>query len=392
MIQLTQYGFAEEYQHLYDIAYRYCREKLYPLNQKMDEESWFPEDIYRSMGRDGLLGMVVPEEYGGPGGDVLAQCIVTEVMSYWCHSMGASWMASENLCFDNVSKNGSEEQKRKYLPGFADGSIIGAMGMTEPGAGSDALGSMRTTAKRVGDKYILNGRKMFITNGPVADLVLVYAKTEPDKGNHGISAFLVEKDFPGYSVAQKLDKMGWRGSPTGELVFEDCVVPVENLMGEENDGLSVMMSGLNAERAVVSFHALGVAQRALDLSVEYARTREQFNRPIGNFQLVQAMLADMYVEVETIRALIYQNVLQLFSDDTHKTMSFGEVQKRCAAAVLHAGRAAMSVLDKAVQVHGGLGFVSESEVNQLYRCGKILEIGAGTVQVRQMIVGKELVK
>ena len=388
---LSSYGFADEYQQVYDSVYRFSREELHPLNDRMDREDWFPEQRFRSLAEVGLLGLTVPEEFGGQGLDFLAQCVAAEAMAYWSHGLCAAWLSSENICVHNIVRNGSAEQKRKYLPRFCDGTAIGAMGMTEPGAGSDALGSMKMTAVRQGDKFVLNGRKMFISNAPVADIAVVYARTDPAQGHRGISAFIVERDFPGFSSAQKLDKMGWRGSPTGELIFNDCETPVENLIGGENNGAAVIMSGLNVERLVLGFYCLGVAQRALDLSIEYARTREQFGQPIGNFQLVQAMLADMYTDVETMRSLTYQSAIQLHAEDK-EGVSRGELRKRCAAVFLHTGRACMRVLDNGVQVHGGMGFMRETEINQLYRCGKLLEIGGGTAQIRQLIIGGELVK
>ena len=391
MVRLSSYGFADEYQQIYDMVYRYSREELRPLNDKMDKDDWFPEDRYRSLAAVGLLGLTVPKEFGGQGLDFLAQCVAGEAMAYWSHSFCAAWLSSENICVHNIVRNGDGGQKQKYLSRFCDGTAIGAMGMTEPGAGSDALGSMRTAAVKEGDKYILNGRKMFISNAPVADIAVVYARTELEQGHHGISAFIVEKDFPGFGAAQKLDKMGWRGSPTGELVFTDCEVPAENLMGGENRGVAVMMSGLNVERLILSFYNLGIAQRALDLAVEYARTREQFGQPIGSFQLVQALLSDMYTDVETMRAFTYQTARQLFATDK-QGFSHGELRQRCAAVFLHTGRAAMRVLDNGVQIHGGMGFIRETEINQLYRCGKLMEIGGGTVQIRQLIIGAELVK
>ena len=391
MIKLSSYGFADEYQQVFDTVYRFSREELHPLNDRMDRDDWFPEERFRSLAEIGLLGLTVPEKFGGQGLDFLAQCVAAEAMAYWSHSFCAAWLSSENICVHNIVRNGNTEQKRNYLSRFCDGSAIGAMGMTEPGAGSDALGSMKSAAVRQGDKFILNGRKMFISNAPVADIAVVYARTDPEQGHHGISAFIVERDFPGFSSAQKLDKMGWRGSPTGELIFADCEVPEENLMGGENRGVAVMMSGLNVERLVLGFYNLGVAQRALDISIEYARSREQFGRPIGNFQLVQAMLADMYTDVETMRCFTYQTARQLFAEDK-EGFSQGELQKRCAAVFLHTGRACMRVLDNGVQVHGGMGFMRETEINQLYRCGKLLEIGGGTVQIRQLIIGGELVK
>jgi len=386
---LQQFGFEPEYQSIYDMAYRYAREELFSLCERMDKEDWFPEDAYRSLGEHGLLGTTVPEEYGGAGLDVLAQCFICEAMSYWNHTFSASVLASENLCINNLVRNANEDQKRTYLPRFCDGSAIGALGMTEPGAGSDALGSMATTARRDGDDYVLNGRKLFITNGPVADVLLVYAKTDLERKQHGISAFIVENTFNGFNVAQKLDKMGWRGSPTGELVFDDCRVPAGNMVGEENSGHIIMMSGLDIERVIAAFYSLGLAQRALDLAVEYSTVRKQFGKAIGNFQMIQAMLADMYTDVETIRALTYQlgrEIVDLESGEGGR----GAVHKRSAAALLHAGRATMRVLDGAVQIHGGMGFMNETEANRLYRSGKVMEIGAGTNQVRQIIIAREL--
>ena len=388
---LASCGFDEEYQAVYDMAYRYARDELYNLAPRMDKEDWFPEAQFRALAQQGLLGATIPNEYGGAGLDVLAQCFISEAVAYWNHGLSASILASDNLCVHNLVRNANTEQKQRYLPRFADGRAIGALGMTEPGAGSDALGSMATIARRDGDDYVLNGRKMFITNGPVADVLLVYAKTAPDKKQHGISAFIVESRFAGFRVAQKLDKMGWRGSPTGELVFDECRVPAANLLGRENEGVGIMMSGLDIERVIGAFYAVGLAQRALDLAVEYATYRKQFNRAIGEFQLVQGMLADMYTEVEAMRALTYQvgrEVCGLEAGEGGR----GVVHKRSAAAVYYAGRACMRILDNAVQIHGGMGFMNESEVNRLYRSGKVMEIGAGTNQVRQIIIAGELLK
>jgi len=388
---LQAFGFAAEHQAIYDMAYRYAGDKLYGLCARMDKEDWFPEEEFRALGALGLLGMTVPAAYGGAELDVLSQCFVCEAVSYWNHAFAASMLASDNLCVNNLVRNANAEQKSTYLPRFCDGRAIGALGMTEPGAGSDALGSMATTARRDGDDYVLNGRKLFITNGPVADVLLVYAKTAPERKQHGISAFIVESTFKGFRVAQKLDKMGWRGSPTGELVFDDCRVPAANLVGRENEAVGIMMSGLDFERVIGAFYAVGLAQRALDLAVEYATMRKQFGRAIGEFQMVQAMLADMYAEVESMRALTYQvgrEIAQLGEGGGGR----GAIHKRSAAAVLHAGRACSRVLDQAVQIHGGMGFMNETEVNRLYRSGKVMEIGAGTNQVRQLIIAGELLK
>ncbi len=264
-------------------------------------------------------------------------------------------------------------------------------GLTEPGAGSDALGSMATTARKVGDKYILNGRKIYITNGPIADVLLVYAKTAPEKGAHGISAFIVEKDFKGFSVAQKLIKMGFRGSQTGELVFDDCEVPAENLVGKENDGVSIVMSGLDLERAVISPICVGMAERALELTIQYAKDRKQFGKPIAEFQMIQSKIADMYVWVEAMKALNFK-VLAEANDLEVGGGGRGMIHAQTAASIMYTANMLNRVLDEAVQVHGGLGYMWESEINRLYRGNKLLEIGAGTTEVRKMIIARELLK
>ncbi|MEW5008081.1 MAG: acyl-CoA dehydrogenase family protein [Cycloclasticus sp.] len=391
MVNLEQYGFTQEHQQVYDMVYKYSRDELYPLSEKMDNDDWFPEAQFRKMSEVGILGLTVPEEYGGPGMDLFSQAFACEAMSIWNHTMAGNYLASDNLCINNILRNASEELKQKYLPGFCDGSYIGALGLTEPGAGSDALGSMATTARLDGDHYVLNGRKMFITNGPVADVLLVYAKTDPDKGAHGISAFIVEKDFPGFSVAQKLVKMGWRGSETGELVFDDCRVPVANMVGEKNNGVSIVMSGLNIERVVLSSHCIGIAERALEISIDYAKQRQQFKKPIATFQMVQAMIAEMYTDLELMRCMTYQ-LLKEVNELEQGGGGRGEIHMRTAAVALHAGRACMRILDNGVQIHGGMGFMWESEINRLYRTGKILEIGAGTNEVRKLIIAGELLK
>ena len=390
-LDLQSYGFTTEHQQAFDTTFRYAERELHPLLPCMDDEDWFPEEAFRKMSEVGLLGLTIPTEYGGAGMDLCSQFFAAEAVSYWNNSIAASWLASDNLCAHNILRNADEAQRRRYLPRLCDGSAIGALGLTEPGAGSDALGAMRTTARRDEDCFRLNGRKMFITNGPVADLLLVYAKTSPERGAHGISAFIVEKSFEGFSVAQKLDKMGWRGSPTGELVFDECRVPVENLVFGENRGVAVVMSGLDIERVMLCAYGLGLSQRAFDLALGYAREREQFGARIADFQMVQAMLADMYTDLETMRALSYQ-LLREVADLEVGGGGRGPTHMRSACAYLHAGRATMRILDQAVQIYGGMGFMRESEVNRLYRSGKVLEIGGGTNQIRQRIVAEELIK
>ena len=374
-----------------DQADRFARTELYGLSVRMDAEEWWPEDAFPKIGAQGLFGVTVPQEYGGAGLDLMAAGLVAQAFSRWNHAMALSCVAHDNLCLNNIYRNGNEAQRRKYLPDLCAGRTIGALGLTEPGAGSDALGSMRTTARREGDFYVLNGGKLYITNGPVADVLLVYAKTDRERGVHGVSAFIVEKRFPGFRVAQKLEKMGYRGSQTAELVFEDCRVPAENLVGVENRGVSVVMSGLDLERAMISPICLGIGERALELSLDYAKTRQQFGKPIGSFQMVQSMLADMYVQIETMRAFTYRTLAAAASLEAGEG-GRGDIHKLTAASVMYAADAVHSVLDKAVQIHGGSGYIWESEINRLYRSIKLLEIGAGTTEVRKMIIAGELLK
>jgi len=384
-------GLSDLEQEVLDQADRFARAELYPLAARMDDEEWWPQDAFKSMGAKGYFGITVPAELGGSGLDLFTSGLVAQAFSRWNHALALSWVAHENLCLHNILRNANDEQKQRFLPGLSDGSLIGALGLTEPGAGSDALGSMRTTARREGNHYILNGTKIYITNGPVADVLLVYAKTDREKGAHGISAFIVEKGMPGFRVAQKLKKMGFRGSQTGELVFDECKVPSANLVGEENQGVKVVMSGLDLERSMISPLCLGIAERALELSVEYAKTRQQFGKPIGSFQMIQDKLAQMYVSVESMRVFTYQTLraANLLEADGGGR---GEIHKLTAASVMHAANSMNSVLDAAVQVHGGTGYIWESEINRLYRATKLLEIGAGTTEVRKLIISGELLR
>jgi isovaleryl-CoA dehydrogenase len=374
-----------------DQADRFARAELYSLSERMDAEEWWPEDAFRKIGDAGLFGVTIPEEYGGVGLDLMAAGLVLQGLGRWNHALALAWVAHDNLCANNIYRNGNEAQRRKYLPGLCSGQLIGALGLTEPGAGSDALGSMRTTARRDGDHYVLNGNKIYITNGPVADVLLVYAKTDKAKGAHGISAFIVEKEYAGFRVAQKLEKMGYRGSQTGELVFEDCRVPAENLVGVENRGVSIVMSGLDLERSMISPLCLGIAERALQLSIDYAQARRQFGKPIGSFQMVQSMLAEMYVAVEAMRTLTYRTLAAAAGMEIGGG-GRGDIHALTAASVMFAADSCHQVLDRAVQIHGGSGYIWESEINRLYRSIKLMEIGAGTTEVRKMIIAGELLK
>ena len=384
-------GLSTDEMEILTQADRFAQSELYPLAQKMDDEEWWPSDIFPKIGETGYFGITVPETYGGAGLDLMTSGLVLQAFSRWNHALGLSWVAHENLCLHNILRNANEDEKRKYLPGLCKGTLIGALGLTEPGAGSDALGSMRTTARRDGADYVLNGSKLYITNGPVADVLLVYAKTDRDKGAQGISAFIVEKDTPGFRVAQKLVKMGFRGSQTAELVFEDCRVPAQNLVGEENRGVRVVMSGLDLERSMISPICLGIAERALSLSLDYARQRKQFGRPISDFQMIQSKLADMYVWVESMRLFTYQT-LRAANTIGHDEGGRGDIHMITAAGVMYVAETLNKVLNEAVQVHGGTGYIWESEINRLYRAIKLLEIGAGTTEVRKMIISQELLR
>jgi isovaleryl-CoA dehydrogenase len=386
----TQFDLTADQRAVLDAADHYAQAELYPLAKRMDDEEWWPAEAFAALGQQGYLGITVPTTYGGAGLDLLSAGLVTQAFSRWNHAFGLSWLAHDNLCTHNLYRHASEAQRRRYLPGLCSGKLLGALALTEPGAGSDAIGSMRTSARREGDHYLLNGTKLFITNGPVADVLLTYAKTASELGTHGISAFIVErKQFPGVSVAQKLTKMGFRGSQTGELVFDNCRVPVENRLGSENGGLRVLMMGLDVERATIAAVCLGVAERALQLALEHAKTRKQFGRPIGDFEMIQAKLADMYVWTETMRTLIYR-VLSTCDAAGSEAGGRGLIHAQSAASVLYAAETMARVVSDAVQIHGGAGYIWESEINRLYRAIKLLEIGAGTSEIRRLIIAREL--
>ncbi|MCX8227712.1 MAG: acyl-CoA dehydrogenase family protein [Sulfitobacter sp.] len=378
-------------QALADQAYRFFQSEFHHLNAEMDDTDDLPASVFPKLGEMGYLGLNVSPEYGGAGLDFTSACVITEELSRANAAIGLSQVAHDNLCVNNIYRNANDELRRKYLPGLCEGKLIGALGLTEPGAGSDALGSMRTTARKDGGDYVLNGTKIYITNGPIADIVLVYAKTSPEKGAKGISAFIVEAGTPGFKVAQKLNKMGFRGSPTGELVFDECRVPVENMVGLPDTGVAITMSGLDLERAIVCFNAMGIARRALEISIDYAKTRQQFGKPIASFQMVQGMLADMYTEIEVARTLSFRTAAMCEGLE-EGAGGRGEIHKLTAAAVFKAAAATSFVLDRAVQIHGGAGYMRDTEVNRLYRTGRVLEVGAGTQEVRKLIISGELLK
>ena len=381
----------EDQQAILDAADLYSREQLLPLAPKMDEEEWWPDAEFRALGKAGYLGITVPTELGGANLDLFASGLVCQAMARWNYALSLSWIAHENLCMNNILRNGSPEQVEKWVPGLCDGSLIGCLGLTEPGAGSDALGSMATTAVRDGDEYVVNGSKLYITNGPVADICLLYVKTDMAKGAHGITALVVDMHSPGVTVAQKMIKMGFRGSQTAELVFEDCRVPVENVIGKENEGVKCVMSGLDLERATISPICVGMAERALDLSVAHAKERKQFGEPIANFQMIQSRLADMVALVETMKIYNY-HALAMLNDLAPGEGGRGPVHKIAATSVMYCANALNEVLDHASQIHGGVAYMWETEINRIYRGIKLLEIGAGTTEVRKMIIAQELLK
>ena len=378
-------------QALADQAYRFFQSEFHHLNAEMDDTDDLPASVFPKLGEMGYLGLNVSPEYGGAGLDFTSACVITEELSRANAAIGLSQVAHDNLCVNNIYRNANDELRRKFLPGLCEGKLIGALGLTEPGAGSDALGSMRTTARKDGGDYVLNGTKIYITNGPIADIVLVYAKTSPEKGAKGISAFIVEAGTPGFKVAQKLNKMGFRGSPTGELVFDECRVPVENMVGLPDTGVAITMSGLDLERAIVCFNAMGIARRALEISIDYAKTRQQFGKPIASFQMVQGMLADMYTEIEVARTLSFRTAAMCEGLE-EGAGGRGEIHKLTAAAVFKAAAAPSFVLERAGQIHGGAGYMRDTEVNRLYRTGRVLEVGAGTQEVRKLIISGELLK
>ena len=380
---------TDEQRMIRETVRKWAVNELGPLQEKIDEEDWFPPDFFKKCAEIGILGIPISEQYGGLGGDVLMQTLAIEEMSRICPALAMTYGAHSDLCANNIYKNASDALKEKYLPPLIRGEKIGALGLTEPNAGSDAM-SLRTRAEKKGDKYILNGTKMFITNGPVADTLLIYAKTAPERGAKGISAFIVEKEFPGFSVSRKLKKCGMRGSPTAELVFENCEVPAENLVGQENMGVAVMTSGLDVERIVLAGGSLGMAQQALDYSVRYAVEREQFGQPIANFQMIQQKLADMYCQTEAARLLVYRA-----ADLAQRSTRGGkgtELTKQAAAAILFAAETATWVCDQAIQIHGGYGYCLEFPVQKLWRDAKLYEIGAGTSEIRRLIIARELTR
>ncbi|HEX2519725.1 MAG TPA: isovaleryl-CoA dehydrogenase [Castellaniella sp.] len=371
---------------LRDAVREFAQSEIAPRAAEADRNDQFPMDLWRKFGDLGLLGVTVGEAYGGSGLGYLAHMIAVEEISRASASIALSYGAHSNLCVNQIHRNGTEAQKRKYLPGLISGDHVGALAMSEPGAGSDVV-SMRLRAEKRGDRYVLNGTKMWITNGPDADTLVVYAKTDPQARQHGITAFIVEKGFPGFSVAQKLDKLGMRGSHTGELVFRDCEVPEENVLGQVNGGVKVLMSGLDYERAVLAAGPLGIMQAVLDVVVPYVHERQQFGRSIGEFQLIQGKLADLYTTLQACRAYCYtvgKNLDRLGAEHAR------QVRKDCAGVILYCAEKATWMAGEGIQILGGNGYINDYPTGRLWRDAKLYEIGAGTSEIRRMLIGREL--
>jgi len=375
------FGLGETADALRDQVQRFASEQVAPIAQELDKTDRFPRELWPKMGELGLHGITVEEEYGGSGLGYLEHCVAMEEISRASAAVGLSYGAHSNLCVNQIRRNGSDAQKKKYLPKLISGDHIGALAMSEPGAGSDVV-SMTTRAEKKGDRYIVNGAKMWITNGPLAETLVVYAKTDPAAGPRGITAFIIEKGMKGFSTAQKLDKLGMRGSDTGELVFEDCEVPEENVLGDVGRGANVLMSGLDYERAVLAAGPLGIMQACFDVVMPYVHERKQFGQPIGSFQLVQGKIADMYTTMNASRAYVYA---------VAKACDRGETTREDAAgAILYASEKATQCALDAIQLLGGNGYINDYPTGRLLRDAKLYEIGAGTSEIRRMLIGREL--
>ena len=380
-IPTLDFGLGDEVDMLRDSVRSFAAERIAPIAAEIDRTDEFPRHLWPEMGALGLHGITVEEEYGGANMGYVAHCVAMEEVSRASASVGLSYGAHSNLCVNQIRRCGTEEQKRRYLPKLISGEHLGALAMSEPGAGSDVV-SMKLRAEKRGDRYVLNGTKMWITNAHYAETMVVYAKTDPSAGPKGITAFIVERGFKGFRPAQKLDKLGMRGSPTSELVFEDCEVPEENVLGALNGGVRVLMSGLDYERAVLAAGPLGILQACLDIVVPYVHERKQFGQAIGEFQLIQGKLADMYTTMNACRAYVYAVARAC---DAGKT-----TRKDAAGAILFAAEAATKAALDAIQILGGNGYINDNATGRLLRDAKLYEIGAGTSEIRRMLIGREL--
>ena len=383
-----QFDLGEDVDLLREAVRAFVEREIAPRAADIDRTDQFPMDLWRKLGELGVLGLTVPESLGGAGLGYLAHIVAMEEISRGSASVGLSYGAHSNLCVNQILRNGTDAQRAKYLPGLISGEKIGALAMSEPNAGSDVM-SMRLRADWKGDRWVLNGSKMWITNGPDADVLIIYAKNDFEAGARGVTAFLVEKDYPGFSVAQKLDKLGMRGSHTGELVFQDCEVPAENVLGGLGQGARVLMSGLDFERAVLSGGPLGIMQAAMDVVIPYIHERKQFGQPIGEFQLMQGKLADMYSTMMACRAYVYAVGRQC--DRTREgSVDVRSLRKDAAAAILYSAEKATWMAGEALQCLGGNGYINDMPTGRLWRDAKLYEIGAGTSEIRRMLIGREL--
>lgn len=375
------FGLGEEIEALRDMVHRFAQEKIAPRAAEIDETNTFPRDLWPEMGALGLHGITVPEEFGGAGMGYLAHVVAVEEISRASASVGLSYGAHSNLCINQIFRNGTDEQKKKFLPQLISGDHLGSLAMSESGSGSDVV-SMQLRAEKRNDRFLLNGTKMWITNAPTANTLVVYAKTDPDAGPKGITAFIIEKEMAGFSTAQKLDKLGMRGSDTCELVFEDCEVPYDNVLGEEGRGVNVLMSGLDYERIVLAGGPLGIMANAMDVAVPYVHERKQFGQPIGTFQLMQGKMADMYTTMNACRSYVYAVAQAADRGET--------TRKDAAGCILYAAEKATQVALEAIQTLGGNGYINEYPTGRLLRDAKLYEIGAGTSEIRRMLIGREL--
>jgi len=375
------FDLGEDVNALRDTVHRWAQERVKPMAAEIDRTNAFPPQLWREMGDLGLLGITVPEEFGGAGMSYLAHTVAVEEIARASASVSLSYGAHSNLCVNQIKLNGTQAQKQKYLPDLVSGAHVGALAMSEPSAGSDVV-SMQLRAEKRNGYYVLNGSKYWITNGPDADTLVVYAKTDPDAGSKGITAFIVEKTMAGFSTSKHFDKLGMRGSNTAELIFENCEVPFENVLGEEGKGVRVLMSGLDYERVVLSGIGTGIMAACLDEVMPYMAERRQFGQPIGNFQLMQGKLADMYTKMNSARSYVYE---------VAKACDRGDVTRQDAAGcVLYASEEAMWVAHQAVQAFGGAGYLSDNPVGRIFRDAKLMEIGAGTSEIRRMLIGREM--
>ena len=372
---------SEEHQLAYESAFAFARDEIRPHNAEIERTDDFPAWLWQRLADQGYTGIAIPEEYGGSGGDFMMAALVARGIGRANGAISMSFGAHLNLCGHNILRNGTEAQKQKYLPQIARAETIGALALTEPNAGSDAMG-IQMTARKVDGGYLLNGTKVFITNGPIANVMIVYTKTKPEAGSRGITAFIFETATKGYHVARKLQKLGMHGSPTGELVFEDAFVPDENVLGKPDEGYKVVMSGLDIERAYYAVSAVGGIEGALELSIKYAKEREQFGQPIANFQLVQAKIADMFTDLEAAKHMAHR---ALWLAQQGKRVS-----KEAAAALLFVARASSRAANETLQIHGGWGYLTDFEVERLWRDARLGEIGAGTNEIRQLLIAREL--